>query len=58
VFDYMFVRNGYDRFRSVFFCIMRFHETVWAAFDVQSAESKEFQTTRRKRPILDRESFF
>jgi hypothetical protein len=31
IFDYMFVRNWIDRDFGKLFCIMRFHETVWAA---------------------------
>ncbi len=30
-FDYMFVRNWYWRDFGQLFCIMRFHETIWAA---------------------------
>jgi hypothetical protein len=31
VFDYMFVRNWYLRDFGRLFCVMRFHETIWAA---------------------------
>ncbi|MCC6486910.1 MAG: hypothetical protein IT364_05360 [Candidatus Hydrogenedentes bacterium] len=31
VFDYMFVRNWYLRDFERLFCVMRFHETIWAA---------------------------
>ena len=51
VFDYMFVRNWIWRDFGRLFCIMRFHETIWAAVRCPHPPNRKSSTGRTRRQL-------
>ncbi len=57
VFDYMFVRNWVYADFGRLFCIMRFHETIWAAVRCPNPPRRKHPKRRVGHPVTPQSSF-